>query len=73
VSRLMPTSAARAADKPDFSQRTAEACVWDANGRYARWLLPTHSGRPVLGPSEDFQKHLMGQRDRPRHRSSGNG
>jgi hypothetical protein len=48
---------------PDFSVRTADACSWDANGRYSRWLLPTHSGRPALSP-EYLQKMLTAQRAR---------
>jgi hypothetical protein len=54
----------RPADKPDFNVRTLDGSAWDSEGRYPRWLLPTHSGRPALGPGADFQRILMGQKDR---------
>jgi hypothetical protein len=64
--RAAPVSkpAARPADKPDFSIHTFDGSAWDAEGRYSRWLLPTHSGRPALGPDTDLQRILAGQRER---------
>jgi hypothetical protein len=61
---LVSKPADRPADKPDFNVRTVDGCSWDANGRYSRWLLPTHSGRPALGPDTDLQRILAGQRER---------
>jgi hypothetical protein len=58
---------------PDFNVRTADGCCWDANGRYARWLLPTHNGRAALGPDADFQKIMSGQRDRIMRQGDGEG
>jgi hypothetical protein len=63
----------RPADKPDFNVRTFDGSAWDSAGRYSRWLLPTHNGRPALGPGADFQRILMGQKDRLRPQPSGEG
>jgi hypothetical protein len=65
--------AARPADKPDFGVHTFDGAAWDTEGRYSRWLLPTHNGRPALGPGGDFQRILMGQRDRIMPQTGGGG
>jgi hypothetical protein len=60
---LVSKPADRPADKPDFNVRTVDGCSWDAEGRYCRWNLPTHSGRPALSP-EYLERVLAGQRAR---------
>jgi hypothetical protein len=69
----LPPSPAELTSPPDFSVRTPEACSWDGNGRYARWLLPTHNGRPAFGPESDLQKILASQRDRLMQQRDGEG
>jgi hypothetical protein len=64
---------AEAPHPPDFNVRTPDGCCWDGNGRYCRWNLPTHNGRPALGPDADFQKIMSGQRDRIMQQGDGEG
>jgi hypothetical protein len=68
-----PAPPAEPSAPPDFGVRTPDACAWDANGRYSRWHLPTHSGRPAWGPDTDFQKMLLGQRDKIMRQGDGEG
>jgi hypothetical protein len=49
---------------PDYGVRTVDGAAWDLGGRYCRWTLPTHSGRPALPSDFDAQKALSGQRYR---------
>jgi hypothetical protein len=64
MGRIRPSPPAEPTSPPDFSVRTVDGCSWDFEGRYCRWNLPTHSGRPALGPDADFQRMLTAQRDR---------
>jgi hypothetical protein len=69
----LPPAPAEPSSPPDFSVRTLELGHWTADGRYFVWNLPTHNGRPALGPDADFQKIMSGQRDRIMRQGDGEG
>jgi hypothetical protein len=64
IARGAPASKLAPQPPPDFSVQTVDGCSWDRENRYCRWNLPTHNGRPALGPDTDLQRMLAGQRDK---------
>jgi hypothetical protein len=48
---------------PDFTIRLPDSCSW-GDGRYARWLLPTHSGKDGLSYKEVMEIQLAAKRRR---------
>jgi hypothetical protein len=49
---------------PDFTVRLPDSCSWGVDGRYARWLLPTHSGRNGPSYEELMEIQLTAKRRR---------
>jgi hypothetical protein len=49
---------------PYFEIRTPDACTWGIDGRYCRWLLPTHSGKDGLSYKEVMEIQLAAKRRR---------
>jgi hypothetical protein len=62
MGRCRPAPPAEPTSPPDFSVRTLDGCSWDFEGRYCRWNLPTHNGRPVCdGPIADDVMEFLAQ------------
>jgi hypothetical protein len=47
---------------PDFTIRLPDSCSWGVDGKYARWLLPTHNGRDGLSYREVMEIQLAAKR-----------
>ena len=62
--RAVETATAEPSAPPDFEIRTPDACTWGIDGRYCRWLLPTHNGRDGLSYREVMEIQLTAKRRR---------
>jgi hypothetical protein len=62
--RAVEPAPAEPSAPPDFTIRLPDSCSWGVDGRYARWLLPTHSGKDGLSYREIMEIQLTAKRRR---------